>query len=116
MTRSLAGIYKITNLLTGKIYVGQSQNVYERKIEHFTALRCGYHPNHLMQKEWNKDNHGFRFDVIEYCALSQLNEREKYWIDKLDTMSPHGYNLDWVPYKRKKKEIKRKQKHYRKTR
>ena len=51
MTRSLAGIYKITNLLTGKVYVGQSQNVYERKIEHFTALRRGHHPNYLMQKE-----------------------------------------------------------------
>lgn len=101
MTRSLAGIYKITNTLTGKIYVGQSQNVYEREIEHFTALRRGKHPNHEMQKDWNKNNRGFRFDVIELCGLNLLNEREKYWIDKLDSMSPHGYNLEWVPYKRK---------------
>ena len=101
MTRSLAGIYKITNQLTGKVYVGQSQNVYEREIEHFTALRRGHHPNQVMQKDWNKNNRGFRFDVIELCPLSQLNEREKYWIDKLDSMSPNGYNLEWVPYKRK---------------
>lgn len=47
-----------------------------------------------MQKDWNKDNHGFRFDVIEFVPLKDLNEREKYWIDKLDTMEPHGYNQD----------------------
>lgn len=51
MTRPLAGIYKITNTITGKIYVGQSQNVYEREIEHFTALRRGRHPNQAMQKD-----------------------------------------------------------------
>lgn len=51
MTRPLAGIYKITNLITGKVYVGQSNNVYARRIEHFTALRRGTHPNKLMQKD-----------------------------------------------------------------
>ena len=92
MTRGLAGIYKITNQLTGKVYVGQSQNVYEREIEHFTALRRGHHPNKTMQRDWNKNNRGFRFDIIEFVPLSQLNEREKYWIDKLDSMEPKGYN------------------------
>ncbi len=51
MTRSLAGIYKITNTKNGKVYVGQSQNVYERRIEHFVALRRGRHPNKAMQKD-----------------------------------------------------------------
>jgi len=115
MTRSLAGIYKITNQLTGKVYVGQSKNVYRREIEHFTALRCGKHPNKEMQKDWNHNNRGFRFDVIEFVPLSQLNEREKYWIDRLHSMFPNGYNLEWVPYKRKaekKSEIRK----YHKTR
>lgn len=92
MTRSLAGIYKITNIKNGKVYVGQSQNVYERRIEHFVALRRGRHPNKLMQKDWNKDNRGFRFDVIELVPLNKLNEREKYWIDKLNSLEPEGYN------------------------
>ena len=100
MPRPLSGIYKITNQLNGKIYVGQSKNVYEREAEHFTALRRGYHPNKQMQKDWNKNNHGFRFDVVEWCPLNELNEKEKYWIDKLDTIE-RGYNQGWVPYKRK---------------
>lgn len=117
MTRPLSGIYKITNTKNNKVYVGQSQNVYERESEHFLALRRGRHPNKLMQKDWNKDNHGFRFDVIEFVPLKDLNEREKYWIDKLGTMEPHGYNQDWVPYKRKEqKKPAYKQKHYRRTR
>ena len=69
-----------------------------------------------MQKDWNKDNRGFRFDVIEFVALKDLNEREKYWIDQLNSMAPHGYNQDWVPYKRKVKKVGYKQKHYRRTR
>ena len=113
MTRPLAGIYKITNLITGKVYVGQSNNVYARRIEHFTALRRGTHPNKLMQKDWNKNNRGFRWDVIEFCPISKLNEREKYWIDQLGTMEPQGYNQTWVPYKRKE-EKRQKIRRYRK--
>jgi len=114
MTRPLSGIYKITNQLNGKCYVGQSKNVYEREVEHFTALRRKRHPNKQMQKDWNKSNRGFRFDVIEWCGLNDLNEREKYWIEKLNTIK-EGYNQGWVPYKRKqpKKPAYRKRKYHR---
>lgn len=100
MTRPLSGIYKITNQLNGKIYVGQSQNVYEREAEHFTALRRGKHPNKAMQRDWKKDNRGFRFDVIEFCPLDQLNSKEEYWIKEYNSIEK-GYNQGWVPYKRK---------------
>lgn len=100
MTRPLSGIYKITNQLNGKIYIGQSKNVYERKLEHFAALRRGYHPNKEMQKDWDINNRGFRWDVVEWCSLADLNKREHYWIEKLNTIEK-GYNKGWVPYKRK---------------
>ncbi len=116
MTLSLAGIYKITNLKTGKIYVGQSKNVYHRKKEHFTALRKGCHENKLMQADWNKDNHGFRFDVLEFCPIAKLNDQERYWILKLNTLQPHGYNISLIPYARKTTIARRKIKHYHKTR
>lgn len=51
MPKSQSGIYKITNLLNNRVYVGQSQNVYARRIEHFTALRRGVHPNKPMQTD-----------------------------------------------------------------
>lgn len=100
MTRPLSGIYKITNNTNGKIYVGQSKNVYKREAEHFAALRRKRHPNKDMQKDWNTNNRGFRFDVVEWCGLNSLNDREEYWINKLNTIE-EGYNKGWVPYKRK---------------
>ena len=51
MTRPVSGIYKITNQVNGKIYIGQSQNVYERRMEHFVALRRGNHSNRDMQRD-----------------------------------------------------------------
>lgn len=116
MTLPTSGIYRITNTIKNKVYVGQSKNVYERRAEHFVALRRGRHPNKEMQRDWNENNRGFRFDVIELTTVDKLNEREKYWIDKLNTMEPHGYNQAWVPYKRKEKKPAYRQKHYRRSR
>lgn len=104
-----SGIYKITNVKNGKIYIGQSQNIYLRKKQHFTALYAHRHENTKMQKDWNKDSHGFRWDVVEYCSISKLNEREKYWIDYYDSINC-GYNEGWVPYKRKTKRVKNRRK------
>ena len=116
MTLPMSGIYCITNTTTGKCYVGQSKNVYERVAVHFRALRHGIHENRLMQKEWNENNRGFRYDILVRCPLKDLNEQEKFWIDKKNSMCPHGYNLDWVPFTRyTKEEPKRKVKGYHKT-
>ena len=46
-----SGIYKITNLKNGKVYIGQSQNIYFRRKQHFTALRAHRHENTQMQTD-----------------------------------------------------------------
>ena len=51
MRRQMSGIYKIENNLNGKIYIGQTQNVFKRRAEHFIALRRGRHPNQEMQRD-----------------------------------------------------------------
>ena len=51
MTLPLSGIYKITNLTNGRVYIGQSKNVYLRRKQHFVALRNGNHENKLMQQD-----------------------------------------------------------------
>lgn len=40
-----SGIYCIINLKTKKTYVGQSNNVYRRRKQHFSALKAGKHEN-----------------------------------------------------------------------
>ena len=96
-----SGIYIITNLRTGKSYVGQSGNVYRRRKQHFSALKSGKHENWMMQFEFNRyGRRNFRWRVLEWCPTNQLNEREKYWINKLNTRTPKGFNLTWAPFLR----------------
>lgn len=51
MTLPASGIYKITNNANGKVYIGQSQNIYARRKQHLTELAHGKHPNRDMQAD-----------------------------------------------------------------
>ena len=51
MTRQPSGIYKITNNANGKVYIGQSQNIFMRRRQHFMELSSGRHPNKNMQND-----------------------------------------------------------------
>ena len=87
------GIYKITNLLDNKTYVGQSVDIEKRWSTHRAELNNNYHCNTYLQNAWNKygeDN--FDFSIIEECAASQLNQREIYWVSQYDSYE-NGYNL-----------------------
>lgn len=87
-----SGIYKIENLVSGKIYVGQSRHIKSRFIQHKSELRNGSHYNKHLQYAWDKYGEvSFVFSIIEECPIELLNERELYWIDKLDTYNS-GYN------------------------
>lgn len=107
MTLIPCGIYIIKNIKNNKVYVGQSQNVYNRREQHFAALEKGKHPNKKLQRDYKiygKSN--FTWEFKEYCGMNELNEREHYWIEKLNSIWPHGYNIDWKPYKRKEVKTK----------
>lgn len=71
----MIGIYKITNKVNGKIYIGQSINLNRRISEH----KRYKDPNQIIDqaiKKYGKDN--FTFDIIEECQLEELNQRENY--------------------------------------
>lgn len=88
-------IYKITNP-NGKIYVGQSINLKSRK-NHYKALHCKRQPkiyNSLKKYGW--ENHIFEIIEEVECVendLSLLNEREQFWIAKLDSWK-NGMNCN----------------------
>ena len=76
----MIGIYKITNLVNGKSYIGQSINIRKRIINHkstaFNPQERGY--NYPLYKDIRKYGiNNFSFDVIEECKKEQLNEKEK---------------------------------------
>jgi predicted GIY-YIG superfamily endonuclease len=45
MKEKISGIYKITNLLNGKMYIGSAVNVRKRWHQHRHGLRCNKHDN-----------------------------------------------------------------------
>lgn len=89
------GIYKITNKIDGKSYIGQSRNIEKRWQAHRTkSFQENDHsyntPFYRAIRKYGIDN--FTFEIIEECKISELNEKEKYWIQKYDTFF-NGYNL-----------------------
>lgn len=83
------GIYKITNLLNGKIYIGQSVNIKSRFSEHRGFPTANYMYNDM--KEFGLEN--FAFETIIVCAPEHLNLYEKLCIEHYDCVHPNGYNL-----------------------
>ena len=92
------GIYKITNEVNNKVYVGSSLNIKNREYKHFWLLRNGKHDNSFLQNSFNKNGElKFKFEIIELCNSSELIDKENYYIDLLKSNSPEfGYNLATV--------------------
>lgn len=93
----ISGIYKITNRVNGKFYLGRSKDIEKRKSQHFHALmsESREHINNHLQNAFNKyGRDAFVFEVIELVDESNAVEREQYY---LDTLTPWdqtiGYNI-----------------------
>ena len=97
LRRNMGEIYKITNLINGKIYIGQTKNDARRRwTEHKRdAKKHSYHS--LLHSAINKyGEENFRMEVIENNVPEEkLNEKEIYWIKYYDTFDnpEKGYNL-----------------------
>lgn len=79
-------IYKTTNLINGKYYVGQ----------HNTSANDSYIGSGLILekaiKKYGKEN--FQREILEICNKQNKDEREIYWINKLSATNQEiGYNL-----------------------
>ena len=86
-------IYKITNTINSKSYIGQTiQNVKERFYQH-CATKCSKVVSnmaiHRAIKKYGKSN--FTVEVIEEIDSTNLNDRERYWIKYYNSYN-NGYN------------------------
>lgn len=85
---SICGIYLIKNLITKKIYLGQSSNIKRRFQEHKYKLKNGSHRNIYLQNAWNKyGSDNFTFEIIEECPLEEINQKEIFYISKFKEIS-----------------------------
>lgn len=87
------GIYKITNLDSGKCYIGKSTNVKKRITDHFkSSIGIKTIADQAVHHEiWKTGFWNWTIEVIIYCEKEQLNELEKYYIDFFKSNS-FGYN------------------------
>jgi len=89
-----SGVYRITNKLDGKIYIGSASYLENRINVHKCRLRKHNHHNKHLQAAWDKYGaESFQFDVLEYCSIDQLKDIELKWILSTDcTNREVGYN------------------------
>ena len=85
----MIGIYKITNKLSGKTYIGQSNDIERRLKEHKHKKDI---PVEMAIQKYGVEN--FIFEVLEECAIDELDEKEKYYINLYNTYRGNGYNCN----------------------
>ena len=87
----MAFIYKITNLINNKLYIGKTERTIEvRWKEHLRHTQT--YPNIPLYRainKYGKDN--FTIEMIENCSNEIVNDREQYWI-KFYNAYENGYN------------------------
>jgi group I intron endonuclease len=77
-------IYKTTNVINGKYYIGKDTNNLSYYLGSGVLLKRAI-------KKYGKEN--FIKEILEYCeTLDVLDEREKFWIKELNSINL-GYNL-----------------------
>ena len=77
----ISGVYKITNKITGDLYIGSSKDIKHRWAAHRSPSRWKQYPNSKLYKDmaqYGKDK--FILEVLE--ETTDLRNREQHWINK----------------------------------
>lgn len=103
-------IYKITNIVNNKVYIGQTRQKIEKRIAyHFNYLKRNSHTNSYLQRSYNKYGmDAFKWEVLEseIVSMEKAVEREQYYIDEERSLyESNGYNLKNAGSKGKQLEV-----------
>ena len=83
-------VYKISNSINSKIYVGQTIRLLRVRFNEHCNKDKGNLRNAI--DKYGREN--FTIEVLCECdSIEELNEREEFFIESLNTMKPNGYNL-----------------------
>lgn len=92
----MIGIYKFTNKINGKVYVGQAVDTNRRIKDHFYKAhnKAGQDynaPLHCAIRKYGDD--AFEIEIIKECSVDELDLYEVQFIEKYNCISPNGYNI-----------------------
>jgi len=97
--QKISGIYKITNKINNKYYIGSSVDIIGKQgrfNNHIWKLIGNRHDNEHLQNAWNKYGIDvFVFEIIEIIDISKLISREQYYLDCI-TDKNLVYNISFI--------------------
>ena len=83
--KNKSGIYKWTNKLTNDVYIGQSVDLANRFIRYFNLSYLKNRETLVISRALIKYGYSnFTLEILEYCNIADLTEREQYYIDKFN--------------------------------
>jgi group I intron endonuclease len=92
-----SGIYKITNKIDDKVYIGKTKNFKKRWQQYhydYTNRRSRSLNSYIMNAMLKYGLESFEFSIVELCAIGECSKRELYWMDFYDSCNLNkGYNL-----------------------
>jgi group I intron endonuclease len=95
----ISGIYKIINRTNGKYYIGSSNNIKRRWIDHKKMLKGNRHDNQYLQNAWNKyGENSFDFVIEKEIPQNKLIEVEQKYFDDTQ-LKDKIYNLSFIANK-----------------
>lgn len=85
MDLNKSGIYKITNTINDKCYIGSAVNIKNRWVQHIKHLNSDNHHSVYLQRAWNKDGkENFKFEILLICLKEELLIKEQSFLDWLN--------------------------------
>jgi group I intron endonuclease len=87
----ITGIYGIRHKGTDRWYVGQAYDIRKRFKDH-RAMASTKTRKHLYLSLKKYGHAAFALRILERCEKTELNRREKFWIQKLNSVEPNGFN------------------------
>ena len=86
------GIYCYKNKINGKLYIGQAQNLKKRYFN-FLNINRRYAGQVIENARKKYGINNFEYSVLTHCSADELNYWETFYIERLNTVTPHGYNM-----------------------
>ncbi len=80
--KNVSGVYEIYCTANGKRYIGSAQCLRHRRNDHLHLLRTHQHHSIHLQRAWDKYGEAaFQFNILEFCDVGDLLQREQYYLD-----------------------------------
>jgi len=89
-----SGIYKITNTINKKYYIGSAYDLYKRFKDHRSALESNRHHNKQLTRFVKKYGlNKLKFELLEECNIENLELKEQYYISNTKNIFNETMNV-----------------------